>query len=107
MPEVKPPEETTTQIYDRNCMEYGKFIAIKFQEGRVTLDLLSGNKGIRGFLVCCYAVMLKYEMCERLENVNTTLKQEWWNMANEHKGEMVKSDMIEFCKCLLVIETLI
>lgn len=105
--EVAPVKETQEQIWDRNWMEYGAMMVGMWRSGTLSYESLSKVKSFRNCLCQTYSVMLKFEMVEKLENCLQSLKEEMWQIAKEHKGEMTKQDMIQFCKCILVIENLL
>lgn len=107
MPDIQPAVENTTQIIDRNWLEYGNMMAANFRSERLTFESLSAVKSFRNCLLETYNVLVRFEMVEKLEVQEQAVKEELWAYANQYKGEMTKSDMIVFCKCVLVIEVLL
>lgn len=105
--EVLATTETSQQKQDRLWMEYGRMMAMMFKTEQLTFESLAKIASFRNCLSNTYFVMLKYEMVEKLEDCQQSLKEEMWSIAVEHKGEMQKHDMIQFCKCILVIENLL
>lgn len=104
---IELPIETQSQIWSRNFIEYGQFIAKKFNDGRLTIPMLANCPAILECMHECYLAMIRYNMVDKLELQNENVKIELKNIALEYKDRLSIDDMVKMCKTLLCIEILL